>query len=191
VVSPSPSPSTPASPKADEGGDPGLERALADSRVLRDAPEAVIARALAVWTPRARPADSSLTSSPAKRLWEAVLSFDSHATLPQALGLRSTPAALRGAPRQLVYSAGGLDVDVRLLPPDAHAATWRVRGQVLGPVVDGVARLQHTGGTLTAELDEWLEFRFEALPEGACQITLDLHDRVLALPAFDLAIDPA
>lgn len=184
-----------ADPTDPPAADAALEQALAASRGLRDAPESVIARALAVWAPRQQPVAPPADVAPAgaggaaRRLWQAVLSFDSHAVLPQALGLRSTPSALRGASRQLVYNAGGLDVDVRLLPPDAQVASWRIRGQVLGPVAGGMARLQHAGGTLTASLDEWLEFRFDALPQGPCQITLDLTDRVLALPAFEL--DPA
>ena len=106
----------------------GLMRA--DNSV--DAPRDVLMNAVQLF--RARTPRESLTSGILRRV-VAALSFDSRAP-GLAFGVRSGQNA--DAPRQLIFGAGDVDVDLRLAPV---AEGWAVSGQVLGRCAGGWAEL--------------------------------------------------
>ena len=94
-----------------------VQRALA----MPDAPPERVQRALDLWRlhglgPRERPG---------LRRWAAVLQFDSWAGAAVAAGMRALPSEVR----QLVFSAEGCDIDLRVAPgPHGFALS----GQLLG-----------------------------------------------------------
>ena len=158
--------------------DSTLESLLGRShRLLEDAPESAIQRAIGVWQarPRAR-------ASGGLRQLLATLRFDS-------LGLAATAAGLRSAGddgvRQLLFSADDRDVDLRIMPLQ-DGLHWRVSGQVLGPDDTGSAALRCAGFEAEAAWNELAEFGFDAVPAGACQLTLRGSGWSLVLPAFDI-----
>jgi hypothetical protein len=145
--------------------DAPLERLLRGSRGLEEAPEHLIQRAIGLWQPRAmvRPA----APAAALRRLVASLVFDSGASAPAALGLRSGALSTR----QLLFAAEGHDVDLRLEP--MAGGLWRVSGQVLGPDSQGSALLRPAGAP--AQQVAWsplAEFSFDPVAAGACQLVL-------------------
>lgn len=145
--------------------DAPLERLLRGSRGLEEAPEHLIQRAIGLWQPRAmaRPA----APAGALRRLAAALSFDSGAVAPAAFGLRSGALATR----QLLFTAEGHDVDLRLEP--MPGGLWRISGQVLGPDRLGSAVLLPAGAP--AQQVAWsplAEFSFDPVAAGACQLLL-------------------
>jgi hypothetical protein len=161
--------------------DAALEQALRDSRRLEDAPEHVIQRALAQWRPRGVPgAARSLLQQ-----MLAALTFDSGAATPLAFGTRSAGGTLR----QLLFSAQGRDIDLRVAPVDAaggdpDAARWQLSGQVLGPDSAGTVVLADATGQVIGEtaLSDLGEFRLPAMPAGAYTLTLRFAETEVVLP---------
>lgn len=160
--------------------DDSLERALRDSRRMEDAPEHAIQRALAQWKPRAAPA-------PARGLLQqvlAALTFDSGAAAPLAFGVR----AVGGGTRQLLFSAPGCEVDLRIAPAapgtTTDAARWQLSGQVLG--ADGACSvvLAEAAGRVLGEVttSELGEFSLPDVSAGAYVLTLRLAEIELRLP---------
>jgi hypothetical protein len=162
--------------------DAALERLLRDSRRLEDAPESVIQRAIGVWTARPGAAPGAVPAGGVLRRLAAALSFDSLGLAPQAAGVRS--AGSDGL-RQLLFTADGRDIDLRL-ERSADGRHWTVSGQVLGPDLQGRALLRGAAFTREASWDELAEFRFDAVPAGAVTLELQGQDWVLELP-LDLA----
>ena len=140
-----------------------------------DAPRDVRANAVALFGVRG----SSTKPSIAQRLI-AALSFDS-ARLSPAYGLRSgQPQA-----RQLLYSAGENDLDLRVRPSGAE---WVVSGQVLGVCAGGQVELQgETGGsTAIAALNDLCEFALPPVPTGRYTLKLLLNDMEVEVPDLEL-----
>jgi hypothetical protein len=163
-------------------GDNRLESLLRDSRRLDDAPEALIQRAIGVWQPRslARPAAAPTAAGALRRL-VAVLAFDSAGAAPTALGLRSTGLAAR----QLLFTAEGHDVDLRLEP--LPGGLWKLSGQWLGPEGRGSAELWPTAGT--PQQVAWsalCEFAFEPVAEGRCRLLLRTEGWEIDIPELTL-----
>lgn len=153
-----------------------IETALRASRALEDAPEAVIQRAIGVWSAPARPA-----AAPGLRERVlAVLSFDSAGVSPLAVGRRSAGEDMR----QLLFSAGERDIDLRVSP--AGGGRWRVAGQVFGPDTAGRARVQV--GEVVAECawNDLAEWQVDALPAGDCCVVLSSDGWEIELPPFAL-----
>jgi hypothetical protein len=162
--------------------DAALERALRTSRVLDDAPEALIQRAIDLWQPRPR-ADAA--PGVLRRL-VATLSFDSATLAPEAAGVRAAPLAGVAKPRQLLFTADGRDVDLRL-EPAADGRHWQVSGQVLGPDEQGGALLRGADGSVAeAVWNALAEFRFDAVAPGPCTLTLRTAEWELELPPLEL-----
>lgn len=138
-----------------------LERVIGLMRtdVSEDAPAGVIARVRRLFADRRAPEPSGL-----RQRILAALRFDS-AQLPLAYGLRAGQAA----ERQLLFNAGAIDLDVRLVQADE---AWKVRGQVLGPEAEGEVELVGAGGTVRAALTEPGEFAFPPMPPGRYTLTL-------------------
>ncbi|HEX8772685.1 MAG TPA: hypothetical protein VF735_03700 [Pyrinomonadaceae bacterium] len=140
-----------------------------------DAPRDVRADAVALFGVRG----ASTKPSVAQRLI-AALSFDS-ARLSAAHGLRSgQPQA-----RQLLYSAGENDLDLRIRPGGAE---WFVSGQVLGQCEGGQVELQDEGGAAAAvvALNDLCEFALPPVPTGRYTLRLRLTDTEVEVPNLEL-----
>jgi len=112
----------------------------------------------------------------------AALTFDSSSLQP-AFGVRSGQAA---PARQMLFSAGDLDVDLRLAP---GGEGWTVSGQVLGPCKGGEAELLDAEGSTAARatLNELCEFTL--LPpaaDGTYALRLRLDDAEVEIPELSL-----
>jgi hypothetical protein len=175
-----PTPAHPADLPDDE-----IEHHLRHSRQLEDAPEHVIQRAFTVWQPR-RQAEATPGLLP--RLL-AVLTFDSGAASPLAFGMRSGGDATR----QMLFSAEGHDVDLRISPADesraaAQNSQWVLAGQVLGPAAGGDVILANNHGAEVARtaLSELGEFRLPAVAPGHYTVTLRLGATDIVLPTVQV-----
>ena len=123
----------------------------------------------------ARPAQPSLV-----RRVLAALSFDS-ATLTPAYGLRSGAPA---ATRQILYSAEGYDLDLRVTVNGAQAT---LAGQVLGAdCANAKVVLQNAATQTQTTLNDLSEFTLSAVPCGV--YTLHLHIAGLELEIPDLTL---
>lgn len=142
-----------------------LEAALARSRVLESAPEALIQRVIDVFDASARRPVPARPSA-LKRL-VATLGFDSTLAAPQAAGVRSGTAAAR----QMVFTADGRDIDLRIAP-SADGRSWSLAGQVFGPETEGLACLSSGGQVVEVPWNEWSEFRFDTVDAGTCTLAL-------------------
>jgi len=155
--------------------DAELADALRRSRVLLDAPESVIQRAVDVFVARPRAMAAPAPAGVLRRL-VAVLGFDSGTLTPQAAGLRSAGAA----GRQLLFSADGRDVDLRIT---LGTGGWVVSGQVLGPDAKGRVALTCEGFSAEQAWNDLAEFHFDGVPAGRCHIVLRGDDEwEMALP---------
>lgn len=165
--------------------DDTLQRRLRDSRQLEDAPEHLIQRAIDLWQPRAA-SSTAATAGGALRRWIATLRFDSADGGNLALGLRAGSAS---ATRQMLFSAEGRDIDLRLEP--LADRRWRISGQVLGPDIAGVAELR-CGDAAPQQVawNELSEFEFEPVATGVCALTLRADGWEIRFPSFDLARRP-
>jgi hypothetical protein len=163
-----------------KSSDSELDRLLRRSTLLEDASEPVIERAIGLWKPR--PAKSAGPSAIERVL--AVLTFDSGVAGALAPGVR-TPGART---RQILYLAGGRDVDIRVTQiGDDEAFRYEVSGQVFGTDTQGMV---HLSGPNYLSMQAWgdlAEFRFEDVPAGRFTITLQTAETLIELPPFDLA----
>lgn len=157
-----------------------LDQRLWRSRTLEDAPETVIQQALDIFEPRARARVPQAAAASVLTRLAAVLSFDSAQAAPQALGLRSAASATR----QILFSAEGRDVDLRIRPvPSGTAQRWRISGQVLGPDKTGTARLIGPDRDIEVPWSELAEFGFDDVGDGTWVIGL-------RTPAWELELPP-
>lgn len=159
-----------------------LHRAMTD---LPDAPPAVQQAAIDLWPVPGRsalPSIPPLVRAVARRV-AAALTFDSWATPAFGHGMRSAGAA----PRHLVFSALGRDVDLRIA---LETGRFALVGQLLGPDEPGVVELAPHGlpGGVThrVPLDACGEFRVDGLPAGSFALTLSVGDDQIVLPAIEL-----
>ena len=141
-----------------------------------DAPPEIMTRAVNLFRPRAVAASSS--PSLVERI-VAALSFDSLQMRP-AYGVRSGQAAAR----QLLYSAGESDIDLRVAP---SGEDWVVSGQVLGAdCAGGEIELKGATGETRARLNEQCEFRLPPVPAGTYSLRLRLTDMEVEVPELEL-----
>jgi hypothetical protein len=165
----------PAAPPAPESDDELARLGRRALRELHDAPPWLIGTAIAMWRAPA-PAPT-----PLQRI-AAVLRFDNWAGAP-ALALRSAGRP----PRQLLFAAGGRDIDLRIVPvaPDAY----ELSGQVLGPGAGGEVRLQAAAGAgepQRAALDDLGGFQLAAVPAGRWRLRLQFDAEIIELPDLDI-----
>lgn len=153
-----------------------VQRAVA----LPEAPPALVRAAIDLWS-TAQPATLTAVARSALRLVSAVLSFDSWAIPPTALGMRAGASDTR----HLLFSAMGRDVDLRISPAADHYA---LTGQVLGPDEAGVIELiaqsdnNAPDQARMAALDALGEFRLDGVRGGTYQLTLRVGDDEIVLP---------
>lgn len=140
-----------------------------------DAPPEVIARAVNLF--RLRPAAEAPPSIVRRVL--AALSFDSGRLAP-AYGVRSGASSAR----QLLYSAGENDLDLRVTTKDE---SWFVSGQVLGQgCAGGEVLLQGTSGDAAAVLNDLCEFALPPVPSGSYTLRVRLKDVEVEVPGLEL-----
>ena len=153
---------------------------------LEDAPEHVIRRAIDVW--QAPPLRAGELARAIVSRVKAALTFDSWAAPGLAFGMRNVPSA--SDMRQLLFSAHGRDLDIRITPA-AHR--FEVSGQILGPDVTGSIELlpvtsdhavQQTAAS--AVVDELGEFHLSDVVPGTYTLVLRVTDIEIELPAFEI-----
>jgi anti-sigma factor RsiW len=153
--------------------------ALMRADTSEDAPAALVADVVRMF--RARRATAEDAPGLLRRL-VAALTFDSSSLTP-AFGVRSGQAA---PARQLLFSAGDLDVDLRLAPgPEG----WTVSGQVLGPCRGGEVALVTADGSTAASaaLNELCEFTLlPPTPDGTYTLRLRLDGAEVEIPELSL-----
>jgi anti-sigma factor RsiW len=140
-----------------------------------DAPKHVVARAARLLRQRAQPPAPGLRARLA-----GVLQFDS-GQRPQALGVRSAATAAR----QLLFSAGDYELDLRLTPAGTR---WLITGQVLGSDATGVVECSGQHGTSETRLSELGEFSLPSLPPGTYGLVLHLSEVDLAFPPVEIGL---
>lgn len=171
--------------------DDDLASRLRQTRVLRDAPDAVIERAIAVFDAAALAHQGRRNAAGPALLQRvlATLTFDSAGQSLLAHGVRSGAMSSR----QVIYSADGRDIELRIVAANdaglgsaGAQAGWVLFGQVLGPDREGEVELMVGEQRRQTVLDEMSEFRFDDVPGGAVQLSLRLADRVIELPRLDV-----
>jgi anti-sigma factor RsiW len=152
--------------------------ALMRADTTEDAPAALVSDVVRMF--RARRAGESAPGL--LRRLVAALTFDSSSLTP-AFGVRSGQAA---PARQLLFSAGDLDVDLRLAQgPEG----WTVSGQVLGPCKGGEVELVGAEGSTAARaaLNDLCEFTLlPPTPDGTYALRLRLDETEIEIPELSL-----
>jgi anti-sigma factor RsiW len=151
--------------------------ALMRADTSEDAPAALVADVVRMFRARRATAEPGLL-----RRLVAALTFDSSSLTP-AFGVRSGQAA---PARQLLFSAGDLDVDLRLAP---GGEGWTVSGQVLGPCQGGEVELVGADGSTAARaaLNELCEFTLlPPTPDGTYSLRLRLDGAEVEIPELSL-----
>jgi hypothetical protein len=145
-----------------------------------DAPPETIARAVNLFRLRSAVAQPSAEAQPSLvRRVLAALSFDSMQIAP-AYGVRSGVAAAR----QLLYSAGEHDLDLRVTSKDE---SWVVAGQVLGEgCTGGEVLLQGASGHAIATLNEQCEFALPPVPSGSYTLRVRFNEVEVEVPGLEL-----
>lgn len=148
---------------------------------LGEAPPQALDRALELWRthgPRRGGPDTL-------RRWVAVLSADSWAMPPQALGLRAVPSDVR----HMLFTTDARDVDVRIAP---QAEGFALSGQHLGADAGGHVELSWVAGgapvpsPLGSALNDMGEFRFDGVAPGTYLLTVRIGGDEIVLPPFDV-----
>ncbi|MBV9959372.1 MAG: hypothetical protein JO360_13180 [Acidobacteria bacterium] len=138
-----------------------------------DAPRDVVSHALNLFSPRATEAKPSVM----QRVM-AVLSFDSRQLSP-AFGVRSGQSVAR----QLLFSVGEHDLDLRVAPDDG---AWVVSGQVLGECTSGLVNLHSQTVAESAPLNELCEFTLPRVPSGKYSLLISFSGTEIEVPEFEL-----
>lgn len=169
---------------SDPRDDAALGRLLVDSRQLQSAPAALVQRMVALAAAPTSAAAVGLADT-WRRWLQAVLAFDSWSPAP-GLALDAVRATASDA-RQLLYSAGDVDVDLRLRRVGgAGVEAWSVSGQVLGPAGDGRIVVRCGRFEAAATWNRQGEFRVEPVPPGDCTVTVEAAAWATELPPFAL-----
>lgn len=160
-----------------------VQRAVA----LPDAPPELVSAAIGLW-PSAQPSTLKGVAQAALRLVSAVLSFDSWAQSPVAMGVRGGACDTR----HLLFSAQGRDIDLRISPLAEHFA---LAGQILGPDEAGLVELatpfdpgSGTQGARVTSLDAMGEFRLEGVRGGTYRMTLRMGGDEIVLPPIEVGV---
>jgi hypothetical protein len=143
---------------------------------LEEAPRDVISHAVGLF----RRSETKAKESLVRRVL-AALSFDS-ASLTPAYGVRSGQTATR----QMLYSTGDNDLDLRITPGEE---AWIVSGQVLGQeqCAGGEVSLEGEAGSAAAtELNELCEFTLPPVAAGSYRLRLRFSDLEIEIPEFEL-----
>jgi hypothetical protein len=152
---------------------------------LPEASLASVRAAIDLWNGR-EPVPLKAVGRAALRLVMAVLSFDSWARPPVALGMRS----LGSDTRHLLFSAQGRDIDLRI---SRTAGLFALSGQVLGPDESGMVELTAAvegaaagPAAQLAPLDDMGEFRLDGVRGGTYRMTLRIGGDEIVLPPIEV-----
>ncbi|MBC7930456.1 MAG: hypothetical protein H7Z38_07780 [Rubrivivax sp.] len=164
---------------AEQAAQLGRVTQLMRADTSEDAPRGAIFNAVRMFP--ARPAAEAAPGI--LRRIVAALTFDSNALAP-AFGVRSGQSA---PARQLLFSAGDFDVDLRLAP---GGEGWTVSGQVLGRCAGGEVELGEAGRAALSSvaLNDLCEFTLPPVPEGSYALRLRLNELEIEIP--DLSLRP-
>ena len=167
--------------------DEELAELVKASAALPDAPPALVRSAIALFRD-AQPSPLMAAAENVLQRIRAVLTFDSWATGPAALGLRSMPAQAES--RHMLFSAAGRDIDLRII---SSANSFVLAGQILGPDETGLVELSvntHRPQAATvlrsASLDELGAFHRDSLNAGTYWMTLKLGNDAVELPPIQV-----
>jgi hypothetical protein len=140
-----------------------------------DAPRDVFASALNIF----RSAEPSGERSLLRRI-VAALTFDSSSNMTPAFGVRSGQSAAR----QLLFSAGDSDIDLRISSEDDQ---WIVTGQLLGSECGG-GRVELAGenGSAEADLNDVCEFTLPPVAAGSYTLRLRISESEIEIPQLEL-----
>ena len=141
--------------------------------LAEDAPRDVISHALNLFRPRA----AEVKPSVMQRVM-AVLSFDSRQLSP-AFGVRSGQSVAR----QLLFSVGDHDLDLRVAPDDG---AWVVSGQVLGECESGQVELRSESVEESALMNDLCEFTLPRVPSGKYSLVINFSNTEIEVPEFEL-----
>ena len=162
---------------------------LRSSRVMQDAPEDVIQRAIGLWQHGGRAAASVavVAGGPLRRMLARLASDSAVGASPLAFGQRGTVAPVR----QLVFCAEGCDIDLRIVAdtttaPGTATERWRLSGQALGPVSQGRIELFDAAGrsVVQAPVDELGEFRLPPVARGTYVLAVQFEGVTIEMPPF-------
>jgi hypothetical protein len=119
-------------------------------------------------------------AAPTPHLIYATLRFDSARTAP-AFGLRSAATI----ERQLLLSADGCEIDLRIIPADGR---WALCGQILGRQTGtgGSAEILGANELARAEISDLDEFVLTPVPAGRYTLTLILGNCTIVVPGLSL-----
>lgn len=164
-----------------------FETLLRRGVALPDAPPAFVRDAVGLWQENKPPAWQAAAAAAVRHV-AAVLGFDSWGAAPAALGMRE----VQSEARQMVFSAMGRDIDLRIAPANDR---FVVSGQILGPDETGVVILVRAGGSgaelpQIAALDMLGEFRLEGITAGTYVVTVCVGSEEIALPAIEVGDRP-
>lgn len=137
---------------------------LMRSDTTEDVPRHVLANAVNLFRSRVATPKSTL-----EQRVLAALTFDSTQSAP-AYGLRSGASA---AARQMLYTAGEHDLDLRIR--QQNATSWLIAGQLMGECGDGGrVELRDANDEIVASalLNETCEFALPAIPAGNYSLRL-------------------
>lgn len=143
-----------------------------------DAPRDVISGAVALF---AGCATEATTAASLLRRIVAALSFDSTVSAP-AYGVR---AGQPSSSRQILYSAGDNDLDLRVTPSGDALV---VSGQVLGDCSGGEVELKGAGRETRAALNETCEFTLPPVPSGSYSLLVRLDGVEVEVPELELSL---
>ena len=148
-----------------------------------DAPAQAVERAMKVFRTRAVSTPPPRATALVRRIL-AALSFDSLQLSP-AFGVRSA----RSATRQLLFSVGENDLDLRVTP---SGEMWVVSGQMLGPCDAGSGgRVELQQDAVASEaaqavMNDLCEFALPPVPAGSYTLWLRLDDMEVEVPGLEL-----
>jgi len=137
-----------------------------------DAPRGVLTSAINIFSQEKR--------LPLRRII-ALLTFDSRNAGP-AFGVRSLPAASR----QMLYSAGETDLELRITVQNDECI---LAGQVIGEgCAEGYVEISGAGGRSEARLNEICEFSLPPVPVGNYSLTVRMLDLQIEIPELELKV---
>lgn len=152
---------------------------------LPDAPPLLVKAAIGMW-PASRPARTQSPVQAAFNRVAALLSFDSWASAPLALGVRAAPSETR----HLLFAARGCDIDLRITPT---ADRFALAGQVLRPGASGMVELVTQAdddvdarNARVVTLDALGEFRLDDVSRGTYRLILRMSGDEIVLPPIEV-----
>lgn len=111
---------------------------------------------------------------------QAVLLFDS-ARQPFVVGIRTLSFDVR----QLLFSAAGREIDMRIIP---SGALWIVWGQLLGSEEIGTVELQDADSSVQTTLNTLNEFSLPPVQSGTYTLTIALNDVELEIADMQIGL---